>query len=87
MSSVSSTGYANEGWHGIQGINGTIVTLDGQSGSTVCYQGQGYTGVTESGPTYFRETIKTAFASSSMAVVNQHNQSGQVEQIFNIKEV
>ena len=69
QSTISGTGYGNEGWYGIQSINGRIVLLD-NAPNCLSNAGMGYYSATaqETVPTYFRETIKTALAATAAPV-------------------
>ncbi|MCK9399607.1 MAG: hypothetical protein M0Q51_06385 [Bacteroidales bacterium] len=58
QSTISSTGYGNEAWLAIQSINGTTVMIDNQA-STPANNGRGYSGTTETKPTYFRTPFQT----------------------------
>jgi hypothetical protein len=65
----------DEGWYGIQSINGVTVLLDNDT-NTKGNAGRGYYGTTEKVPTYKRETIKTALAASSSDAVQTIQESG-----------
>lgn len=78
QSTVAATGYGNEGWYGIQSINGTTVLLD-NGVNTKANAGNGYStaGTTpETVNTYKRETIKTSLVSSSTTDVQAIQDSG-----------
>lgn len=67
--------YGNEGWYGIQSINGTTVLLDGNT-NILANAGRGYVGTTESVNTFKRETIKTALATLVGDIVQDVMDSG-----------
>jgi len=65
----------DEGWFGIQSINGTTVLLD-NSTNCAANEGRGYSGTTETVTTYKRETIKTSMGSSSSTYVQNVQEGG-----------
>lgn len=75
QSTVAATSYGNEGWYGIQSINGVTVLLDGYPNYKPS-EGKGYYGATETVTTYKRETIKTSIASASGTVIQAPQDSG-----------
>jgi hypothetical protein len=66
-----------EPWHGIQSIDGTTILLDDDT-SCVATAGRGYHGATETVTTYFRETFKTALASTGVTQISIINEGGTV---------
>lgn len=64
--SAAAIEVGSEGWFAIQSIVGTTVLIDNhpQAGPTV---GRGYSGATETVPTYRRETIQTTIIASGSA--------------------
>ncbi len=77
QSTVGSANYGNEGWYGIQSINGTAILLDNDT-NTKGNAGMGYSGTTETVATYKRETIKTTLASVAGDAVQNVQDSGTV---------
>lgn len=75
QSTISSTGYGNEAWYGIQSIVGTTILLDNET-NTLANAGRGYFGTTETVTTYKRETIPTELASTSTTAVQSVMDSG-----------
>ena len=65
----TGTGMDAEPWCPIQSINSTRIMLDGETNQTpISTTLRGYYGTTETVPTYFRKTIKTAIVSSTTIV-------------------
>ncbi len=64
-----------EGWYAIKSIVGDTITLDRDPTAEVANIGK-YYGTTENVATYKRETIKTVFASSTTAKVQEIQDSG-----------
>jgi len=78
QSSTSSANYGNEGWYGIQSINGVTVMLDTKT-DTKANDGQGYTtsGTSpETVNTFIRETIKTDMVQNNNTSVQEVKDSG-----------
>lgn len=74
--SKNSAAYGgDEGWWGIQSINGTTVLLDQQRAASAT-AGRGYSGTTETVTTYKRETIKTDMVTAAATVVQDVMDSG-----------
>jgi hypothetical protein len=75
ISKNASAQGGTEGFYGIQSIKGRIILLDNDT-NTKCNAGRGYSGVTESVATYFRETVKTTIDAGGFGDVNTINSSG-----------
>lgn len=65
-----------DSWYQIQSINGTTVKIDTLGALTAGNAGRGYAGATATVPTYRRETIKLAQATSNSTLHNQIVASG-----------
>ena len=82
QSSISATGYANEGWYGIKNISedGKVIFLDSDTNSlanaNIVGRGMGYSGATNTYTTYIRETHKTALVASSTTVIQECMKNG-----------
>ena len=80
--STSDTGYANEGWYGIQSISqdGKVIRLDNDTNTLgnygVTLRGMGYSGTGGDFITYIRETIKNVMPASTSTAVNSCLDSG-----------
>lgn len=77
ISKNSAASGGDEGWWGIQSINGTTVLLDAHV-NNAADTGRGYSGTTETVATYKREIIKTDMVSASGTVVQEIQDSGTI---------
>ncbi len=82
LQSLVSKNTGDEGWYGIQSINGTTVYLDADTNATPATT-RGYSGVTETVTTYKRETIKTAMSNGSLTLVQEIKDSGTSGNLIN----
>ena len=76
LSSLISKNTTNEPWYAIRSIGGTSITLDTRTDSLASVAGCLYSGTTETVAIYKRETIKTAIASATTAVIGDVMDSG-----------
>lgn len=76
ISKNSSAQGGNEGFYGIQSIDGTTVKLDGDTNCLASATWVKYQGTTETVTTYIRDCFKTSYAASSSTVVNATSKNG-----------